>query len=94
MTAALSGVAELVLGDKTLSSALDEARAGTLPARDLTGPAALRPFANEADTWLDSLSDRYHPGVTEPRQQFSYAKAEFSLGDLRRARRLLSQSTA
>ena len=45
MTAALSGVAELVLGDKTLSSALDEARAGTLPALDLTGPAALRPFA-------------------------------------------------
>ena len=45
MTAALSGVAELVLGDKTLSSALDEARAGTLPTLDLTGPAALRPFA-------------------------------------------------
>ena len=45
MTAALSGVAELVLGDKTLSSALDEARAGTLPTLDLTGPAALLPFA-------------------------------------------------
>ncbi len=41
---ALSGVAELVLADKTLSSALDEARDGTVPALDLTGPAALRPF--------------------------------------------------
>lgn len=53
--------------------------------------AALRPFADEAETWLDTISDKYRPGVTEPRQTFSYAKAEFSLGDLRRARRLLSQ---
>ncbi len=41
---ALSGVAELVLADKTLSSALEDARVGAVPALDLTGPAALRPF--------------------------------------------------
>ena len=40
----LSGLAELVLADKTLSAALDDARAGAVPVLDLTGPAALRPF--------------------------------------------------
>jgi hypothetical protein len=51
---------------------------------------ALRPFAREADNWVDTVSDRYHPGVTEPRKSQALAKAEFSLGDLRRARRLLA----
>ena len=40
----LAGVAELVLADKTLSTAMDDARGGAVPALDLTGPAALRPF--------------------------------------------------
>ena len=40
----LAGVAELVLADKALSAAVDDARAGAVPALDLTGPAALRPF--------------------------------------------------
>lgn len=47
---------------------------------------ALLPFAAEADTWTDAIDSRYRPGVTEPRERFSYAKA---IGDLRRARRLL-----
>lgn len=50
---------------------------------------ALKPFAREADTWLATISDKYRPGVTEPRQKQAYAKAEFTLGDCRRARRLL-----
>lgn len=53
--------------------------------------AALRPFAKEADSWLDSVSDGYRPGMTEPRQREAYGKAEFSMHDLRRARRLLRQ---
>ncbi len=40
----LSGLADLVLADKTLGSAMDDARSGAVPALDLTGPAALRPF--------------------------------------------------
>lgn len=51
--------------------------------------AALLPFAQEACEWSNTISDGYHPGVTEPRQQFSYAKAMFSMRDLRRAARLL-----
>ena len=52
--------------------------------------AALEPFAREADTWSDKIGDRFRPGVCEPRQVQSYAKAVFSLGDLRRARKLLN----
>lgn len=51
--------------------------------------AALMPFAREADTWSETISDRFKPGVCEPRSKFSHAKAEFSLGDLRRARAAL-----
>lgn len=50
---------------------------------------ALVPFAREADSWLESVSDSYHPGMTEPRQSQAFGKAEFSMRDLRRARRLL-----
>ena len=53
--------------------------------------AALRPFAKEAETWLASVSNRYRPGMTEPKQRQSYARAEFTLGDLRRAARLLEK---
>ena len=40
----LAGLADAVLADPTLATAVADARAGTLPALDLTGPAALRPF--------------------------------------------------
>src|SRR5687767_8007680 len=40
----LSGLAELVLQERTLASALDDAAGARVPALDLTGPAALRPF--------------------------------------------------
>jgi len=40
----LTGLADLVLRDKVLSSAVEDARGGTLPALDLTAPTALRPF--------------------------------------------------
>ena len=40
----VQGLAELVLEDKTLAGALQDARGGAVPALDLTGPAALRPF--------------------------------------------------
>lgn len=55
---------------------------------------ALRPFAKEADEWLDRISDSYHPGLTEPRQNQAYAKAMFSMRDLRRARRLVKAADA
>ena len=51
---------------------------------------ALQPFADEADTWLDKVGNSYHPGITEPRQQQTFAKACFNLGHLRRAKRLLA----
>ncbi len=40
----LTGLADAVLADPTLGGAVEDARAGALPALDLTGPAALRPF--------------------------------------------------
>ncbi|HEX6248104.1 MAG TPA: transcription-repair coupling factor [Nocardioidaceae bacterium] len=40
----LKGLADLVLRDKVLSSAVEDARDGTVRALDLTGPNALRPF--------------------------------------------------
>ena len=40
----LAGLADAVLADPTLATAVADARAGMLPALDLTGPAALRPF--------------------------------------------------
>ncbi len=40
----LTGLADLVLQDKTLAAALEDARDGAVPALDLTAPAALRPF--------------------------------------------------
>ncbi|MGE5720437.1 MAG: transcription-repair coupling factor [Nocardioidaceae bacterium] len=40
----LKGLADLVLRDKVLASAVDDARDGAVPALDLTGPSALRPF--------------------------------------------------
>lgn len=51
---------------------------------------ALEPFAKEANAWSDHISNSYRPGITEPRQKQSCAKAEFSIGDLRRAAKLLS----
>lgn len=54
---------------------------------------ALAPFAKEADQWADKVGPRYRPGLTEPRKRHSYAKAEFNLGHLRRARRLLKGAT-
>jgi transcription-repair coupling factor (superfamily II helicase) len=40
----VQGLADLVLQDKTLASAVDDARGGAVPALDLTAPTALRPF--------------------------------------------------
>ena len=40
----LSGLADAVLADPTLAEALADARGGALPALDLTGPEALRPY--------------------------------------------------
>jgi transcription-repair coupling factor (superfamily II helicase) len=40
----LVGLAELVLSEPRLAGAVEEARDNRLPALDLTGPAALRPF--------------------------------------------------
>jgi hypothetical protein len=54
----------------------------------------LEPFAREADTWAGHISDSYRPGVTEPRQRYSHAKAEFSLGDLRRAKAEVDRARA
>lgn len=52
---------------------------------------ALAPFAAEALQWSARVSDRYRPGLTEPRQKHANAKAEFSVGDCRRAWRLLQK---
>ena len=38
------GLADLVLRDETLAAAVADARDGAVPALDLTGPSALRPF--------------------------------------------------
>ena len=40
----LSGLADAVLADPTLAAAMADARGGGVPALDLTGPPALRPF--------------------------------------------------
>ncbi|QNN51604.1 transcription-repair coupling factor [Nocardioides mesophilus] len=40
----VQGLADLVLGDKTLATAVEDAREGAVAALDLTGPPALRPF--------------------------------------------------
>jgi transcription-repair coupling factor (superfamily II helicase) len=40
----VTGLADLVLQDKTLAVAVDDARSGVVPALDLTAPSALRPF--------------------------------------------------
>ncbi|NYG56849.1 transcription-repair coupling factor (superfamily II helicase) [Nocardioides perillae] len=40
----LGGLADAVLADPVLATALEELRDGTLPTLDLTGPAAARPF--------------------------------------------------
>src|SRR5919112_1406974 len=40
----LAGLEQLVLQEKTLATALQDAEAGRVPTVDLTGPAALRPF--------------------------------------------------
>lgn len=50
---------------------------------------ALLPFAREAKAWSETVKDRYRPGIVEPGQKIAHAKAAFSLGDLRRAEKLL-----
>lgn len=52
--------------------------------------AALKPFADEATQWAESVSNAYRLGVTEPKQKFSSGKAVFTIGDLRRAAKLLA----
>jgi transcription-repair coupling factor (superfamily II helicase) len=41
----LSGLADAVLGDATLASAMEDARGGAVRTLDLTAPEAMRPFA-------------------------------------------------
>jgi hypothetical protein len=53
---------------------------------------ALKPFAREAATWANFVGNSFRPGVCEPRNKYSSAKAEFSIGDLRRAARLVNHS--
>src|SRR3954451_22118841 len=43
----LSGLADLVLRERVLATALEDARGNQVPALDLTGPMALRPFVAE-----------------------------------------------
>lgn len=52
---------------------------------------ALAPFAREAEQWADTVDNRYRPGVTESRHREAYTKAEFSIGDCRRAAKLLAK---
>lgn len=52
----------------------------------------LRPFAQESTEWLGTISDRYHPGVTEPGTWQASAKASFMIGDLRRAYKLVASA--
>lgn len=54
---------------------------------------ALEPFALEAAEWWHTVSNGYHPGVTEPRQRESYSKAVFTIGNCRRAAKLLGIPT-
>lgn len=69
-------------------AALDRAEAAERERDDLL--AALKPFADEAETWADFVSDRYRPLVTEPKQKVptSGARTRFTIGNLRKARRL------
>ncbi len=46
----LSGLADAVLADPILAEAMADARGGGVPALDLTGPEALRPFVVAAFT--------------------------------------------
>jgi len=61
-----------------------------LLARIRTLEAALQPFAAEAGTWLDTVSNRYRPGITEPKKREFYSRAEYNIGHLRRAARLVA----
>lgn len=51
---------------------------------------ALKPFAQEATNWSEQVSNGFHPGVTEPKHKFAHAKAEFTVGHLRRAHKLVA----
>lgn len=61
------------------------ARSRDLEAALREAERALRPFEAEASTWSETIDRRFKPGVCEPRTKFSHSKAEFSIGDLRRA---------
>jgi hypothetical protein len=52
---------------------------------------ALKPFAQEADTWADKVKDGFHPPQVEPGQRQAYGRAVFNVGHLRRAKRLLDR---
>lgn len=53
---------------------------------------ALTPFAAEADQWADRVSNDFHPGMSEPGKRYVHrgAKAVFSIGNCRRAKKLLA----
>ncbi len=52
---------------------------------------ALAPFAAEASMWADAVPDSYRPGLTERGQKVATGKARFTLGNLRRAAKLLAE---
>jgi hypothetical protein len=52
---------------------------------------ALAPFAKEAGCWSDKVPNSYRPGMTEPKARTFDARAEFTIGHLRRARALLGK---
>lgn len=85
--------AEAHLAERILSALEPTAELTTLREREAVLVAALKPFAQEADEWPDSVKDKYRPGVSEPgsRQINTGARAWFTIGDLRRARALTSE---
>lgn len=56
---------------------------------------ALRPFAEEAAEWADTVHDDYTPRQTEPGHEctFEGSESKFTIADLRRARAALTGET-
>lgn len=56
---------------------------------------ALRPFAEEAAEWADTVHDDYTPRQTEPGHECTYegSESKFTIADLRRARAALTGET-
>jgi chlorite dismutase len=68
-------------------------RLSELEAENARLREALEPFAKEEGTWAASVADSYRPGILEPNQRTAHAKAEFCIGDLRRAAKEIGVKT-